>query len=285
MLTTIRSISTRRLGLLLSVAAAVACQNDLNNPVDGPAPIPVQGRQNQMAIWPAVRAPGDDLAWTGSTLVTTPAVRVVWLAQSGGTESRLDLGVSNVTVHCAITAGGGSIRDSVVVTDSYGLASCGDWTLGPIDGLNAVTVSADGAAPVIFTTFGRPHPDIVASYTLVGQEGNTDPAVAGGQIVLGSDGSLELGQDYYWDTNPTGFPMPPSRWRLGAYAIDGTRLELPDSPESIGEIRGDSLIVTTTLGDADGGMVTTRTVYVRSDLATLAGAPRKTARLARRGAR
>ena len=178
MLTTIRSISTRRLGLLLSVAAAVACQNDLNNPVDGPAPIPVQGRQNQMAIWPAVRAPGDDLAWTGSTLVTTPAVRVVWLAQDGGAESvldrrasnstALDLGVSNVTVHCAITAGGGSIRDSVVVTDSYGLASCGDWTLGPVDGLNAVTVSADGAAPVVFTTFGRPHPDIVASYTLVG---------------------------------------------------------------------------------------------------------------------
>ncbi len=275
MLTTLRSRSRMlvRLGLLTCIATGLACDS-VDNPVDARAPTAARDRPAQLAIWPAIRAAGDDSAWAGSTLVTTPAVRVVWLLPDGGTSSMTDVGVPSMTVRCAVTAGGGSIHDTVVVTDAYGLASCGEWTLGPNAGTNTVTITVADVAPIAITTHGRPRPDIVASYTLVAQEGNPDPSVARGQLVLGSDGTLEVGQDYYWNVNPTGAPMPPSRWRLGAYAITGSTFELLDSPRSIGEIRGDSLIVTTRLGDPDGPAATMRTVYVRSDLLATA-APRR----------
>jgi hypothetical protein len=251
-----------------TIATALGCSNDINNPADGAMPLPPHDRPSQLAIWPANRMPGDDSAWAGSTLVTTPAVRVMWLAPDIGTQSMADVAVSNIAVRCAVTDGGGSIRDTLVVTDSYGLASCGGWTLGPNPGPNTVTVSVADAASVSFTTIGRWRPDIIATYSLAIQEGETDPDVASGQLILGSDGTLELGQDYFWTLmSSTGMPMPPSRWRFGAYAITGSRFEVLNAPETLGEIRGDSLIVTTTIGDAEGANTTTiRSVYLRSDL-------------------
>jgi hypothetical protein len=252
----------------LTIATVLGCSNDIDNPADGATPLPPRDRPSQMAIWPANRTPGDDSAWAGSTLVTTPAVRVMWLAPDIGTQSMADVAVSNITVRCAVTEGGGSIRDTLVVTDSYGLANCGGWTLGPNPGRNTVTVSVTDAGSVSFTTIGRCRPDIIAIYSLTIQEGVTDPDIAGGQLILGSDGTLELGQDYFWTLmSSTGVPMPPSRWRFGAYAITGSRLEVLNAPETLGEIRGDSLIVTTTIGDAEGTNTTaTRSVYLRSDL-------------------
>jgi hypothetical protein len=153
----------------------------------------------------------------------------------------------------------------VVVTDAFGLASCGGWTLGPNVGQNTVTVSVTGAQPATITAFARPRPNILASYKLVAREGPAGPdlKLAGGQIVLGDDGYLESGLDYFWNlTNPGGTPFPPASWMLSPYSINGSTLHLPD-PNSTGVIRGDTLVVTTMIGD-DGGPPVIRTVYVRS---------------------
>jgi hypothetical protein len=66
--------------------------------------------------------------------------------------------VAGVTVTFAITAGGGSLNGPIQVTDGTGVATVGDWTLGPIAGTNTVTATATGTGiagnPVSFNATG-----------------------------------------------------------------------------------------------------------------------------------
>ena len=58
--------------------------------------------------------------------------------------------VSGVTVTFAIAAGGGSITDSVQVSNASGVATVGSWTLGPYNDVNELTASASGVESVTF---------------------------------------------------------------------------------------------------------------------------------------
>ncbi len=61
--------------------------------------------------------------------------------------------VSGVTVSFAVSAGGGSVSPSTVVTSSAGVATVTSWTLGTTAGANALTATS-GSASVTFSATG-----------------------------------------------------------------------------------------------------------------------------------
>ncbi|MCC6430794.1 MAG: Ig-like domain-containing protein, partial [Gemmatimonadaceae bacterium] len=64
--------------------------------------------------------------------------------------------VAGVTVTFAVTAGGGAIAPSTVVTNASGIATLTSWTLGTVAGANTVTATAAGltGSPVTFNATG-----------------------------------------------------------------------------------------------------------------------------------
>jgi hypothetical protein len=60
--------------------------------------------------------------------------------------------VAGVIVQFRVTEGLGSVQFADVATDASGVASAGVWTLGPHPGVQTVTATAPGAAPVVFTS-------------------------------------------------------------------------------------------------------------------------------------
>ncbi|HEX6250342.1 MAG TPA: Ig-like domain-containing protein, partial [Gemmatimonadaceae bacterium] len=77
-----------------------------------------------------------------------------------------------VTVTFAVTAGGGSITPSSVVTGSNGIAQLTNWTLGAGAGTNTVTATATGLPPVTFnaTAIVPGPPTSVQAVTAISQE-------------------------------------------------------------------------------------------------------------------
>ena len=84
-------------------------------------------------------------ATVGTAVAAAPTVKVV---DKGG------VAVSGTTVQFAVTAGGGSLGRASAVTDATGVASAGTWTLGNTAGVNTVTATVSGLAPVQFSVTG-----------------------------------------------------------------------------------------------------------------------------------
>jgi alpha-tubulin suppressor-like RCC1 family protein len=63
--------------------------------------------------------------------------------------------VAGITVTFAVTGGGGSITGPTAVTDASGLATVGSWVLGSTAGLNTLTATAPGLAPLAVTATAR----------------------------------------------------------------------------------------------------------------------------------
>jgi hypothetical protein len=85
----------------------------------------------------------------GFAVNISPSVKV---EDSGGSP------LQSVTVTFAVAGGGGSITDSVKVTDANGIARVGTWTLGGTPGTNTLTATVSGEGfvgnPVTFTATG-----------------------------------------------------------------------------------------------------------------------------------
>lgn len=79
----------------------------------------------------------------GTAASIEPTVRV--LGSGGGP-------AAGVLVQFRVTAGLGSVEFADVLTDANGVASAGTWTLGPHPGVQTVTATAPGVAPVVFTS-------------------------------------------------------------------------------------------------------------------------------------
>ncbi|NBO65156.1 MAG: hypothetical protein EBU88_10015, partial [Acidobacteria bacterium] len=75
--------------------------------------------------------------------------------------------VANVTVTFAVTLGGGTVTGATTVTSSTGVATVGSWTLGATAGINTLTASSSGLAPVTFTATSGTPPSINAVSGLV----------------------------------------------------------------------------------------------------------------------
>ncbi|MHB1329410.1 MAG: hypothetical protein ACYC2K_14525, partial [Gemmatimonadales bacterium] len=65
--------------------------------------------------------------------------------------------VANATVVFSVTGGGGSVAGGTQPTNASGVATVGDWTLGPTDGPNALAATVQGSAltAVVFAATGE----------------------------------------------------------------------------------------------------------------------------------
>jgi len=71
--------------------------------------------------------------------------------------------VPSVPVHFVVTAGSGTLTGGEPTTDSDGMASVGNWTLGTTAGTNTLSVSAEGLPEVTFGAIGIPGPPVSMS--------------------------------------------------------------------------------------------------------------------------
>jgi hypothetical protein len=85
-------------------------------------------------------------------------------------------GMAGITVRFAVTAGGGTVTPTSVVTSSTGRAELEGWRLGVVPGVNTVTATVENLPPAIFTATGRFPP---ASVTPVMASTSTYAALAG----------------------------------------------------------------------------------------------------------
>jgi hypothetical protein len=139
--------------------------------------------------------------------------------------------------------------------------------LGPDVGFNTVAATVDGVdGAIIFTTTTRSRPAIIATYDLV-----TDPldaTASAGQLILGDDGSLEVGLSY--TTSPY-YAQPfiaPTVWSLLSYSVNGSaitsRANYPYYPYAYGDLRADTLVVVTRFRDDEGFVWDHPYTFVRS---------------------
>ncbi len=137
-----------------------------------------------------VDAGADQTAFAGTEVTTRPRV----LARDGSSNP-----VEGVVVTFTVTGGNGTLTDSVVVTDTNGLAEVGAWALDPVPGANSISASA-GALSVEFTATGIVGPgsaegslldvsvDTLAAgdstaVTVTARDAFGNPLTTGGQIV------------------------------------------------------------------------------------------------------
>jgi len=120
----------------LALAGLVVLQASCGGDSSGPGPSAAAIAANSSTQITA--APGTEVGEPPSVLVTDA---------SGNP-------MSGVTVDFAVTAGGGSLTGSHVVSNSSGVATVGSWTLGTNPGPNTVTATTAGLAPITFTAQG-----------------------------------------------------------------------------------------------------------------------------------
>ncbi len=119
-----------------------------------------------------VIAGNNQTANAGAPVATQPAV----LVNDGAGEP-----IAGMPVTFSVTLGGGTITDSVQLTDTEGLATLGSWTLGTTAGPNKLTATA-AALSVEFDATGVPGPaDLGQSIITV----SDDTVAAGSGAVMG----------------------------------------------------------------------------------------------------
>ncbi|MDH5235040.1 MAG: Ig-like domain-containing protein [Gemmatimonadota bacterium] len=103
--------------------------------------------------------PGNNqVAPLGTNVPIRPAVKL---------RDALGNGVAGAAVTFAVTGGGGSVTGATATTDATGIATVGNWTLGPATGANTLTATASGFPPVTFTATAILDPCTAAGAPLI----------------------------------------------------------------------------------------------------------------------
>lgn len=154
----------------LALLAGTACSDSSGgNPT---SPLPPADPAPAAAI---VISGGADQRWFAGETLPVPVIAVVLTASNGR--------VTGERVRFTVTAGDGTVQDSIIVSGSAGLAQT-SWTLGPGAGTQELSVSlASGAIPPVTVSASAVSPED-ADYLLVSN------ATTGGVIALflGYDG-------------------------------------------------------------------------------------------------
>ena len=98
-------------------------------PDDTPASISIQAGNNQTAL-------------VSTAVATDPAVEV---------RNANNQALAGIAVTFAVATGGGSVTGGSATTNAQGVATVGSWTLGAAIGVNTLTATVAGLAPVTFT--------------------------------------------------------------------------------------------------------------------------------------
>lgn len=176
--------------ILVTVLAGMACSD--SNGGDPTSPLPPVGSAPAASI---TITSGSTQRWFAGEPLPNPVVASVLTASNGR--------VTGERVRFTVTAGGGSVQDSVVVSGSAGLAGT-TWTLGPEAGVQELTVSlVSGAVPPVTVTATAISP-ADADYLLVSN------ASAGGIL------ALFIG---YEDQSGYGYAGVPAQVEIQSYPV------------------------------------------------------------------
>jgi hypothetical protein len=127
-----------RLAVLFAGVLATACGGgDGGAPAPAPAPAPTP-------VAAQLRADSGD-AQVGAPGTALPAAPTVLVTDANGAP------VAGIAVAFAVADGNGSIAANAAVTGSDGKASAGAWTLPATKGIDRLTATVAGLAPVTFT--------------------------------------------------------------------------------------------------------------------------------------
>ena len=139
--------------------------------------------------------PSSDLTASGDPGAKVASAPTVWVADSSGFYP-----IAGVRVTFTVTAGGGTVSTSSVVSDAAGIASSGSWQLGEAAGTNTVVASATGLPSVTLTATGLAR-HLIAKFELQTMGGQSLPVtgsgvtITGGHFYLYDDGAC----DRWWD--------------------------------------------------------------------------------------
>lgn len=155
----------RRLAVVV-LAVLLACGGDASAPSEPPnppppPPPPPPGGTATPATVTAHAGQGQE-AEPGTPVATAPAVMV---------KDAAGRALGGITVAFAVASGSGTLANTSASTGSDGVATAGTWTLGTAEGLNTVTASVPGLAPVTFTATARFLRRVAADTTLPGSGG------------------------------------------------------------------------------------------------------------------
>lgn len=130
---------------LFACAAAVTIVGCGGSP-DSPA----QPTSTPVVPGTLAKAAGDgQSAVAGQNVAVAPSVSLV--------DSR-GVAMANTPVTFTVGAGGGSIEGGAATTSAAGLATAGQWRLGPTPGANTLVATAAGVPPVTFSATGTTDP-------------------------------------------------------------------------------------------------------------------------------
>lgn len=145
-----------------------AGQNTVTATVAGLAPVTFSATGFLLPASVAANSSTSQAAVAGSAVPEPPAVIV---------RSATNLPVAGVTVTFQVTAGGGTIIPTTVVTGADGIARVTSWTLGATPGANSVAASVSGLPSVNFSASGTA-PLVATTVTAVSVTSQTAPASA-----------------------------------------------------------------------------------------------------------
>jgi len=139
---------------LITAAAIAACSDDSTGPV---------------SATPAAVAAANTPPASPQVALNVPGPSVTVTDASGNP-------VSGAVVNFDVTAGGGSVQYPTATTNESGVASSGLWRIGPKIGVNTVSATVEGVAPVTFSVTSVPGPA-------------SQLAIVSGQLQHGAPGS------------------------------------------------------------------------------------------------
>ncbi|MEO8337131.1 MAG: Ig-like domain-containing protein [bacterium] len=85
--------------------------------------------------------------------------------------------LANITVTFAVASGSGSIANATATTNASGIASAGAWALGAVVGMQGITATVAGVAPLTFTATATPVPTPPAQLGLARAASNASATV------------------------------------------------------------------------------------------------------------
>ena len=127
--------------------------NTVTATVEGLAPVSFSTTADIGGASVMLKPSGDNQLGHPSAALPNPLT--VKIVNAGG------IGIPGQTVTFTVTSGGGSIAGASTVTDAFGFASSGTWTLGPSFGIHKV-VAQSGSLQATFTAIADPCDDRTA---------------------------------------------------------------------------------------------------------------------------
>ena len=199
-----------------------------------------------------------EFAFLGVPVAVNPEVLVL-------DENRSPL--AGVNVRFTVTAGGGSVANSSIMSGPQGRATAGRWTIGTTPGPNTLVAAVDGVGSVEFRVEAVPAP--TGRFELMTIDGKPLPlgdeemSLVAGTLTLNSNASFTRSQNYNFSGKESSSEQS---GRFSPHASGELSFYLGGTVWADGKIEGDTLTLRVNSFDGNDAFIVVTYVYLRADL-------------------